>query len=250
MTSSDPLPENAVALISGASSGIGLATAQKLLARGLRVIAVARGEARLRDAFAGAGERVLVWPLDVTDGPAVAALPDSLPQGWRDIEVLVANAGSDRGGRRPFLAGEMADWAQTVETNVTGVMALCHALLPGMTARGRGHVVVIGSIAGLAPSSGMAVYAASKFAVRAFTDSLRKELKHAPLRVTEVLPGLVRTGFAEARYGGDSARAAEYYDSFAAALEPDDIAAAVLFALTQPPQVNIGQIVVTPTGDK
>ena len=250
MTESDTLQPGRIALVTGASRGLGLAIADALLARGLKVIFAARGQALLEELCATRGENALPLALDVTDGPAVAGLLETLPEAWRAIDVLVANAGSDVGGRQRFDQGEVADWASTVEINVTGVMRICHAVIPGMLARGRGHVVTLGSIAGLGTYAGGTVYSASKYAIRAFTEALRKDYKNEPIRITEILPGLTRTGFAAARFGGDQDKAAEFYDSFPGALEPEDIAAAVLFALGQPQHVNIAQIVVTPTDDK
>lgn len=238
-----------VALVTGASSGIGLAIAERLLAKGVRVIAVSRRREALETAFAKAEGPVLIYPLDVTDGAAVAALPDSLPADWQQIDALVVNAGSDVGGRQAFLDGKIEDFARTIETNVTGVLRTCHAVMPGMLARGRGHVVIIGSIAGEALYLHSNVYAASKHAVHAFTGMLRLDYRNSPLRITEVLPGMVKTGFAAARHGGDTDKAETFYDSFKAILAPDDIAASVLFALEQPLHVNIAQITVTPTGD-
>ncbi len=244
------LRAGAVALVTGASSGIGLATAERLLEQGVRVIAAARRREPLEAAFKDAGERVLLHPLDVTHGPAVAALPGALPEGWREVDIVVANAGSDVGGRRRFDEGEIEDWAGTIETNVTGVMRVCHALLPGMLARGRGHLVLLGSTSGLYVYPSGNAYAASKHAIHAFASLLRQDYKTAPLRVTEVLPGMVRTGFASARHHGDEAKAEAFYEAWPATIEADDIARAVLYALSQPPQVNIAQITVTPTGDK
>jgi len=249
----EALPETlrpgAVALVTGASDGIGRAVAERLLDRGLQVICAARRRARLEEIY-GARDGAHVLTLDVTDGPAVAGLIEALPEGLRAIDVLVANAGSDVGGRRRFDAGDMNEWAATVETNVTGLMRVCHAVIPGMLARGRGHLVTLGSIAGLRPFPQGSVYCATKFAVRAFTEALRQDYETEPIRITEVLPGLVRTGFAEARFHGDAAQAAEFYDSFPAALAAGDIAEAVLFALAQPAGVNVAQVVVTPTGNK
>lgn len=244
------LPKDTVCLITGASSGIGLAIAERLLERGCRVIAIARNRARLAEAFKAYGDRVLALPLDVTDRDAVAGMVEGLPDDWRQIGVAIANAGSDVGGRKSFAEGAMADWAGTIEINVIGLMAVCHAVLPGMLDRGRGHLVTLGSVAGLWTYANVAAYTASKHAVRAFTEALRRELARSPIRITELLPGLVETGFAEARLHGDLDQAKAFYDAAPGALTPENIAAAALFALEQPATVNISQIVITPTTDK
>ncbi|HMB76122.1 MAG TPA: SDR family oxidoreductase [Kiloniellaceae bacterium] len=244
------LTKGAVALVTGASSGIGEVTAKALLARGLKVICTSRRGDRLGDIFGSYGDAALPLSLDVTDAKAVAALPESLPENFAEVDILIASAGSDVGGRQAFGTGSMDDWAGTVDANVTGLMRICHAVIPGMLARGRGHVVTIGSIAGLRTYPGGAVYAATKHAVRAFTEALRQDYCGDPIRITEILPGVVRTGFAEARHRGDSAAAAAFYDAFPACLAAEDIAEAILFALGQPAGVNIAQLVITPTGDK
>lgn len=240
----------AICLVTGASSGIGLALVHDLLERGHRVVCVARGRARLESALADCGEQVYLASVDVTDQASVDRLVAELPLHWQPIEVLIANAGSDVGGRREFVDGDMTDWADTIATNVSGVMRICHAFLPSMIERNLGHVVTVGSTAGIKAYVGGAAYAASKFAVRAFTETLRLELKNSPIRVTEVLPGTVRTGFAAARHRGDSDRAATFYDQLDGTLDAEDIVAAIMYALDQPPHVNIAQILITPTFGK
>lgn len=247
---SSVMKTGAVALVTGASSGIGKAVADDLLEAGLRVICLGRSAERLAEAFPDETQTVLRLGLDVADPDFAAKLQDALPADWSEIDILVASAGSDVGGRRRFDAGDMADWAQTIETNVTGLMRACHAVLPGMLERGRGHVVTLGSIAGLYTYPGASVYAATKHAVHAFTDGLRQDFPGEAVRITEVLPGMVRTGFAAARHKGDEATAEAFYDSWPATLTAADISASVLFALSQPDHVNIAQIVVTPTGAK
>lgn len=250
MSTSTVMSPRSIALVTGASSGIGQAVADRLLDQGLRVICLGRDEARLRKVFDARGDAAMCLALDVTDQEFAAKLTAALPEDWHGIDILIASAGSDVGGRRRFDQGDMAEWAQTIEINVTGVMRVCHAILPGMLERGRGHIVTLGSVAGISTYPGAAIYAPSKHAVHAFTDSLRKDFSNDPIRITEVLPGLVRTGFAEARHKGDTETANAFYDSFPACLAADDIAATVMFALTQPDHVNIAQIVVTPSGDK
>lgn len=250
MVTAPLLKPGAVALVTGASVGIGRAIAMRLLEQDARLIAVARNGERLEACFSDHGDSVHVLPLDVTDGPAVASLIGNLPEDWREIDILVANAGSDVGGRRAFCDGDVEDWASTVETNVNGVVRVCHAVLPGMLARGRGHVVIVGSVDALGTRPGGNVYAATKHAVHALADGLRQDYPNDPVRITEILPGLVRTGFAEARFRGDVERADAYYESFPAYLDPDDIARSTIFALNQPHEVNIAQMVIVPTGDK
>ena len=250
MNTTPTLRPGAVALVTGASDGIGRSISLRLLDEGVKVIAVARHRECLETCFREYGESVLTLPLDVTDGPPVAGLIGGLPKAWRDIDILVANAGSDVGGRQRFDEGDVEDWAGTVEVNVNGVVRVCHAAMPGMLARGRGHIVMTGSTDGLGTRPGASIYAATKHAVHALADGLRKDFKNDPIRITEILPGLVRTGFAEARYRGDEERADAYYDSFPAYLEPDDIARSVMFALAQPAGVNIAQIVIVPSRNK
>ena len=241
------LQPGAVALVTGASAGIGAATARALAARGARVVCASRNKARLDQLVAGLGAGAHAIELDVADPAATESLIERLPEGLRAIDILVANAGHDLGGRRRFDEGSVSDWAGIIETNVTGLIRTCHAVVPGMLARGRGHVVTLGSIAGLTTYPGGSIYNASKFAVRAFTEVLRKDYGGTDLRVTEILPGLTRTEFAASRHHGDSTKGTAYYDSFPEILEPDDIARAIVYALDQPPRVTIAQMVVVPT---
>ena len=240
----------AICLVTGASSGIGLALVHELVERGHRVVCVARDRARLQSALADCGEQVYLASADVTDQASVDRLVAELPQQWQPIDVLVANAGSDVGGRRDFVDGDMADWDNTITTNVSGVMRICHAFLPSMVERDFGHIVTIGSTAGVNAYAGGAAYAASKHAVRAFTESLRLEFKRSAIRITEVQPGTARTGFATARHRGDSDRGTAFYDQLDGTLNAEDVVAAIMYALDQPAHVNIAQLLVTPTFDK
>lgn len=240
------LQPGAVALVTGASSGIGAATAEALAAQGVRVICAARDTVRLAaTAKRLAGAHAL--ELDVNDAKSCASLLQRLPEDLRGIDILVANAGHDVGGRKRFDQGRVEDWARTVETNVTGLIRTCHAVIPGMLARGRGHVVTLGSTAGLRTYPGGSIYSATKYAVRAFTEGLRMDYADTPLRITEILPGLTRTEFAARRFGGDRDKGRAYYDGFPGALEAADIARAILYALEQPLNVVVAQMVVMPT---
>jgi 3-hydroxy acid dehydrogenase/malonic semialdehyde reductase len=241
------LRPGAVALVTGASSGIGEALAAMLVERGVRVICTARDSRRLADAVARLGERAHALPLDIADPGATARLLERLHEELRAIDVLVNNAGHDAGGRKLFHEGKVEDWAAIVETNVVGLIRVTHAVVPGMLERGRGHVVNLGSVAGLRVFRNGSVYHASKYAVRALTEALRLDYADTDIRVSEILPGLTRTGFAKARFHGDEVKGAAYYERFPAAMAPEDIARAAIFALEQPPHITVAQVVVVPT---
>ena len=241
------LREGAVALVAGASAGIGAAIAHALAERGLEVICASRSRERLEALVEALGPGGHALSLDVGESESTETLLARLPEELRAIEVLVNCAGHDVGGRRRFDQGTLEDWASIIDTNVIGTIRVCHAVLPGMLARGRGHVVNLGSVAGLRTYATGSIYNASKFAVRAFTDALRQDYKDTALRVTEILPGLVRTEFAKARHRGDETRAQAFYDDAAETLDAEDIARAVIYALEQPARVNVSQIVIEPT---
>jgi NADP-dependent 3-hydroxy acid dehydrogenase YdfG len=238
-----------LALITGASSGIGAATAEALIEAGWRVIATGRRVDRLAALRDALGEALIPLRLDVADERSVATLLDRLPGDARLIDALVNNAGHDVGGRARFDQGTLADWEAIIATNLTGLVRVCHAIVPGMIARKRGHVVNIGSVVGRQGYAGGALYAASKFAVRGFTESLRKDFKGTGVRVSEVAPGLTRTEFAATRWRGDAQRATAFYDGAKGALAPQDIARAVAWVLAQPDHVTISELVLEPSGE-
>jgi NADP-dependent 3-hydroxy acid dehydrogenase YdfG len=184
--------------------------------------------------------------LDIADGKSVDGLLDRLPPEWRQIDILVNNAGHDLGGRQAFHLRDPDDMAAVMETNATGMMRATLAVLPGMQSRGKGHIVTIGSVNGVEWTANHSVYVASKFAVHGFTNSLRMELQGTGIRLSEVMPGLVRTEFAAARWRGDEARAEEFYARREAALSPQDVADAVLYVLNTPAHVNICDLVLRP----
>lgn len=241
------LREGAVALVTGASSGIGSGIARALAAEDLRVICAARRMERLSDLAREVGPSILPLSFDVTQAEEVARLPANLPQELREIDILVNAAGHDIGGRRPFDAMSQREIAAIIETNVIGAMAVTRALLPGMLERDRGHVVMIGSTSGRESYAGGSVYAPSKFALRAFTDSLRKDYRHRNLRFTEIQPGLTRTNFAATRLYGDKTAGERYYEAAPQVLEVEDVVAATLFALRLPGRACAAQILLTPT---
>ena len=238
------LDEGAIALVTGASSGIGAALAEQLVAKGCRVIAAARRRERLAALAERLGPSCLPLELDVADA-GVATLTERLPASWRDIDILVNNAAHDVGGKVPFAAGAVADWAAIIETNVTGMIRVSHAVIPGMLARGGGQIVNIGSISGVVPVPTDTAYSASKFAVDGLSKTLRLEYL-GKIRVTQILPGLVRTEFDETRKRGDKEGAAGFYGAASGYLLPEDIAGCVVFALAQPAHVNIAELLVMP----
>jgi 3-hydroxy acid dehydrogenase / malonic semialdehyde reductase len=240
------LDQGAVALVTGASSGIGAAITEILVAKGCRVIAAARRVDRLGDLAARLGAKCHPLVLDQTDRRSVATLLERLPEAWRAVDILVNNAGHGIGGKLRFDQGSAADWVGMIDTNVSGMLRVSRAVIPGMLERGGGQIVNIGSVAGVNTLPNDAAYAASKFAVNGFSKALRLDYL-GKLRVMQVLPGLVRTEFDEVRRRGDKATAEAYYASFAERLLPEDIAACVAFAVAQPPRVNIAELLVLPS---
>ena len=235
-----------VGLVTGASSGIGTAIVDKLIADGWRVIAAARRTDRLAALSARLGPRCHAVALDVTDPDSVSTLVSRLPEEWRGISVLINNAGHDLGGRTSFDHQAVEQMLSTIETNVAGVIRMTHAIVPIMLERQDAHIVNIGSNASTAAYAGGTAYVASKFALSGFSKALRLDYL-GRIRVTQILPGTVRTEFAEVRHSGDKAKASAFYASYAECLRPEDVANCVAFALDQPSHVNIAELLVLPS---
>jgi len=191
------------------------------------------------------GVPVHSFPLDVRDLAGVNAAVAALPADWASVDVLVNNAGLSRGLDK-LHEGKISDWEEMIDTNVKGLLYVSRAVIPGMVARGRGHIINIGSIAGHELYPGGNVYCATKFAVNALSRGLRLDLNGTPLRVSTVDPGMVETEFSLVRFHGDGPRASNVYKGLQA-LTPDDIAEAVVFCAAQPPHVNISEMIIMPT---
>ena len=235
-----------LALVTGATAGFGAAIARRLAADGWRVVATGRRQDRLDALAAELGDAVLPFALDVTDASRVAALSESLPDGWRDVDVLVNNAGLAL-GLAPAQESDAADWDQMVATNVTGLIHMTRALLPGMVARNRGHVVNLSSIAATYPYPGGHVYGATKAFVTQFTLNLKADLVGSNVRVTSIEPGLCGgTEFSAVRFGGDQARVDAVYKG-TTPLTADDVAEAVGWVVRLPAHVNINRVEMMPT---
>jgi 3-hydroxy acid dehydrogenase/malonic semialdehyde reductase len=233
------------ALITGATAGFGAAIARRLVADGLRVIATGRRKERLDALAAELGPALLPFRLDVTDAAATGALPASLPEGWQTVDILVNNAGLAL-GLGPAYEAKIADWDKMVATNVSGLIHMTHALLPGMVARNRGHVVNLGSTAGTYPYPGGHIYGASKAFAKQFTLNLKADLIGTHVRVTDIEPGLCGgTEFSAIRFG-DAAKAAALYQG-TEPLTAEDIAEAISWVVRLPAHVNINRIEMMPT---
>jgi NADP-dependent 3-hydroxy acid dehydrogenase YdfG len=231
-----------IAVVTGASSGIGAATARRLAAEGFEVIAAARRRDRL-DALAAEHPGIRAVTLDVTDPASVAALAAELD----DVAVLVNNAGGAL-GVEPIERADVADWQNMFDSNVLGVLRMTQALLPALERGTGGHIVIISSIAGHLIYEGGAGYVAAKNGARVIAETLRLELNGRPIRITEVAPGLVGTEeFSLVRLRGDAEAAAKVYAGIkGGVLSADDIADCVAFATTRPPHVNIDLMTVKP----
>lgn len=234
-----------IVFVTGASAGFGAAIARRFVKDGHRVVATARRLDRLQALADELGEALLPLELDVRDRDAVEAVPGALPAGFAEIDLLVNNAGLAL-GLEPAQRASLDDWQGMIDTNCTGLVQVTRALLPGMVARQRGHVINIGSTAGNWPYAGGNVYGASKAFVRQFSLNLRTDLHGTGLRVTNIEPGLCGgTEFSNVRFHGDDARAANVYAGVQP-LSAEDIAETVSWVATQPAHVNVNSIELMP----
>jgi NADP-dependent 3-hydroxy acid dehydrogenase YdfG len=228
-------------LITGATSGFGAACARRFAAAGWRLILTGRRRDRLELLQAELGDAVVAAPtLDVRDRQAVATALQDLPE----VDVLLNNAGLALGLESAWQA-DLDDWETMVDTNIKGVMYCTRAVLPGMVARDRGHIVNIGSTAGSWPYPGGHVYGATKAFVQQFSRNLRADLLGTRVRVTHLAPGMAESEFSQVRFKGDDQRAASVYAG-SEPLRPEDIADIVFFVTTLPPHVNVNALEVMP----
>jgi 3-hydroxy acid dehydrogenase / malonic semialdehyde reductase len=234
------------ALVTGASSGIGLATAEALAAQKINLILVARREERLIELSTKLRKQFGIDVETVAGDVRDKELPEKLAslKSFTKIDVLVNNAGLARGLSK-IQDGEMADWEEMIDTNVTALLRLTRAVLPNMVKNGKGHVVNLGSVSGRWVYPGGVVYCATKFAVRALSEGLRMDLFGTPIRVTNIEPGLVETEFSEVRLR-DPNKAKTVYKN-ASPMSASDIAECITWSLSRPAHVNIQEMVVYPT---
>jgi len=240
----DAVQQGKIAVVTGASSGIGAASARALAAAGFQVVLGARRLERLLEIAreidaAGAAEAVALT-LDVADAASVAAFAAQVPR----VHLLVNNAGGAQ-GLEPIAEARDDDWRTMWEVNVLGLMRVTRALLPALLASGDGHVVNLGSVAGFETYAGGAGYTSVKHAVRAISRTLRLELLGKPVRVTELDPGMVETEFSQVRFRGDQEKASAVYRGMQP-LTAEDVAECVVWAATRPSHVNVDEIVVRP----
>jgi 3-hydroxy acid dehydrogenase/malonic semialdehyde reductase len=236
-----------IVLITGASSGIGRASALAFAREGAKLLLCARRLDRLEalapELLAAGAEAVHTFALDVADRKAVESTIASLPAEWQSVEVLLNNAGLSRGLVK-LQDQNPDDWDEMVSTNVLGLLYVTRAIVPGMVQRGSGHILSLGSTAGYMTYPNGAVYCATKSAEKAISEGLKLDLMGTPVRVTSIDPGMVETEFSQVRFRGDEAKAAKVYENIIS-LSADDIADAILWAATRPAHVNIHTILLT-----
>jgi NADP-dependent 3-hydroxy acid dehydrogenase YdfG len=239
---------NKTVLITGATSGIGLGCARKFAENGDHLILTGRNEKRLeeiRKELEEKGTKALILTFDVRDNQKAKQQIDNLPEDWKEIDVLVNNAGLAL-GLEPEYEGDPNDWEVMIDTNIKGMLTMTRLVVPGMVERNRGHIINIGSVAGDAAYAGGNVYCATKAAVKALTDGLRIDVANTAIRVTTLKPGLVETNFSNVRFHGDKERADKVYQGIKP-LTGDDIADVAVYAANAPAHVQIAEVLILAT---
>jgi NADP-dependent 3-hydroxy acid dehydrogenase YdfG len=242
-------PVKPIVLITGATSGIGRASAIRLAKDGYRLILTGRRAVTLKKLSAYLESKYsadcLTIPVDVRDYSSLKRSFEEMPEDWKSINVLVNNAGL-AAGLDPVQSGSLDDWNQMIDTNIKGVLHMTRLVAPGMVERKKGHIINIGSIAGKEVYPKGAVYCATKHAVEALTLGMRQDLVPFGIKVSSVCPGAVETEFSLVRFKGDQERADKVYEGFVP-LEPEDIADVIQFIITRPAHVNIQDVLVMPS---
>ena len=239
---------NKVVMITGATSGIGMACARKFAENGDRLILTGRNEDRLaviKKELVAQGADVLTLVFDVRDREKASQAVKTLPAEWQEIDVLVNNAGLAL-GLEPEYEGNLDEWETMIDTNIKGLLTMTRLVVPGMVQRNSGHIINVGSVAGDAAYAGGNVYCATKAAVKALTDGLRIDVAHTAIRVTNLKPGLVETNFSNIRFHGDTERAANVYKGVKP-LTGDDIADVAVYASNAPAHVQIAEVLILAT---
>ena len=233
--------KNKTVLITGASSGFGWAMAKTFAKEGARLILIARRKDRLEELKKELHTETHLMTLDVSDREAVALKLSSI----EPPDILINNAGLSRGLEKVWETTPQ-DWDRMIDTNVKGILNICSQIVPKMVKRDSGHIINMGSISGHDTYPGGGVYCATKYAVTALTDSLRKDLVATKIRVSMISPGMAKTEFSDVRFGGDQAKSGAVYQGIEP-LNAEDIAEIALFIASRPPHVNIADLIVYPT---
>ena len=239
---------NKIVLITGATSGIGLACARKFAENGDRLILTGRKPElleKISKELTDKGTKVLTLVFDVRDREEATRCINSLPNEWKDIDVLVNNAGLAL-GLDPEYEGSYDDWETMIDTNIKGLLTMTRLIVPGMVKRDRGHIINVGSVAGDAAYANGNVYCATKSAVKTLSDGLRIDVANTSIRVTNLKPGLVETNFSNTRFHGDKERAANVYKGIKP-LTGDDIADVAVYAANAPAHVQIAEVLILAT---
>jgi 3-hydroxy acid dehydrogenase/malonic semialdehyde reductase len=236
-----------IVLITGASSGIGEATAHAFAAAGARLLLCARRLDKLKEMhpalLAAGAQAVNSFELDVTSRKAVETAVAALSPEWAEVDILVNNAGLSRGLAKVY-EDDPQNWEEMIDTNVKGLLYITRAIVPGMVARGRGHVISMGSVAGYQTYANGVVYCATKAAEKVISEGLKIDLMGTPVRVTSVDPGIVETDFSKIRFRGDADRAAKVYQNITP-LQPEDVAETIVWVASRPAHVNIHNVLLT-----
>ena len=237
-----------IVLITGATSGIGLACARKFAENGDKLILTGRNANRLNDIrkeLTAKGTEVMTLVFDVREREKAEKCLNELPEDWQEIDVLVNNAGLAL-GLEPEYAGSFEDWETMIDTNIKGLLTMTRLIVPGMVKRDRGHIINVGSVAGDAAYAGGKGYFATKAAVKTLSDGLRIDVANTAIRVTNLKPGLVETNFSNTRFHGDNDRAANVYKGIKP-LTGDDIADVAVYAANAPAHVQIAEVLILAT---